>query len=272
MPVAVTANGGNTPPRNEVTVSSPDGSNITACTLYRTVGGVRTTTRVQPQTGLPSVLVLDYESPWDTAVQYSAAITYAGGASTENPAAPAQTLTPTPAAFWAIHPTTPGLSMALDVADFGFAGVAEHGNVVRSAQATQHPILGSDLPLLTKFGNRKAAATSLTLTTTTLVERGALLSLTNDETPILIRCPAAWGWGWEDGYYAIGDIDEGRRLQYGAEASRTIKVPLQKVASPAGTQAATFGWADLMAAYADWPSVAAAFPSGWGAVQANTPG
>lgn len=271
MPVTFVTDGTNSPPQCEVTISTPDGSAMTAVTLYRTANGVRTVTRVQPSTGLASRYVEDPEAPWDTPVQYSAAITYNGGASVENPVAPAQVLTPSPAAFWAVHPLVPSRSMALDVADFGSAGIAEIGSVVRSAQATQHPILGSDLPLLTRLGNRKAAATSLTVTTVSLTERGRLASLVNDETPLLLRAPAAWGWGWEDGYYAVGDASEDRRLQYGPEAGRTIKLPLQRVAAPAGVQVSPWSWGDLAAGYADWPAVAAAFAD-WNAVTGNNPG
>jgi len=183
----------------------------------------------------------------------------------------AQTLTPSPSAFWAIHPTVPSRSMALDVQDFGAAGIASIGDLSRAAQASQHPIIGSPLPLLTKIGNRRAVAGQLELTTTSIAELTKLLNLTNDETPLLLRAPASWGWAWEAGFYAVGELTESRRLQYGPEPSRTFRLPVQKVAAPAGTQQSSWSWGGLASGYADWNAVANGFAD-WNAVTGNNPG
>lgn len=270
MPVTITANGASDPPRFEVTISTPDGSTMTAVTLFRQVGGVRTATRVQPATGLASRYIEDPEAPWDAPVSYVATMTYGGGATTTDTSA-AATLTPTPAAIWAIHPTIPPLSMPIDRADFGVMGIAAVGDLVYAAQAVQHKIIASKLPLLTKVGTRLGAGWSLEVTTTSLDERTQLIALLDDETPILLRAPAAWGWAVDEGYYAVGDVAELRRQQYGPEPSRTVKLPMQKVAAPAGVQQSSWSWGGLMSGYADWPSVQAAFAD-WNRVTGNNPG
>jgi hypothetical protein len=267
MPITVNANRASTPPQMEVTIASPDGSAMSAITLYRAASGVRTLTRVQPSTGVASRYIEDPEAPWDTDVVYSAAITYGGGSSTLTASA-AQL---NPSAFWAVHPLVPGRSMALDVQDFAFAGIASIGELTRKAQANQHDILGGSLPVVTRMGNRKAAAGQLEITTVSDWERLRLAALLDDENPVLLRCPAAWGWGWDNGYYSIGDTGEARRLQYGPDSSRTIRLPFQKVAAPAGVQQSSWGWGDLLAKYADWGSVAAAYAD-WNAVAGNNPG
>lgn len=271
MPVTINANGASSPPQFEITISTPDGSAMTAVTLYRQVGGIRTQTRVQPVAGLASRFLTDPEAPWDTPISYVAVMSYGtGGASSTTDTSAQATLTPNPAAIWAIHPTVPGRSMPVDAGLFSQMGIAQAGDLVYAAQAVQHPILGSKVPILTKLGTRRGAAWSLDLTSTTLAERTALLSLVDDETPLLIRSPAAWGWGIDEGYYAVGDVREARRLQYGPEASRTMSLPMTKVAAPAGAQVSSWDWGSLMSKYADWPSVQAAYAD-WNAVQGNTP-
>jgi hypothetical protein len=271
MPVTINPNGTSDPPQFEITISTPDGSAMSSVTLYRQIGGIQTQTRVQPIAGLASRFITDPEAPWDTPVSYVAAMTYgAGGASSRTDASAPATLTPTPASIWAVHPTVPSLSMPVDAGAFSQLGIAQAGDLVYAAQATQHPILGSKVPILTKIGTRRAATWSIDLTSMTLNERTALLALADDETPILFRAPAAWGWGLDEGYYAIGDLTESRRWQYGPEPSRTFRLPLTKVAAPAGAQQSSWSWGGLMAGYADWPAVQAAFAD-WNAVTADRP-
>lgn len=269
MPVTINANGASDPPQFEVTVSTSDGSTMTAVQLYRQIGGVKTPTRVQPVPGFASRFLTDPESPWDSPVSYVATYSTSSLGTVTETSQPA-TLTPTPAAIWAIHPTNPILSMPIDQAVFAAMGIGQAGDLVYAAQATQHRILGSKLPLLTKVGTRLAAGWSLDLTTMTLSERTQLLAMVDDETPLLIRAPAAWGWAIDEGYYAVGDVTESRRLQYGPETSRSVKLPLQKVQPPAGVQQSSWSWGSLMNAYADWPSVQAAFAD-WNGVSGNLP-
>jgi hypothetical protein len=271
MPVTIVANGANQPPQIEITIASPDGSAMTAISLVRSVGGVKTATRVQPTTGVVSRFVEDPEAPYDVAVTYIATVSTAGGLTGNVMTSNAVVLTPSPLAFWATHPTVPSRSMAIDVDDFSKAGISQIGDVVRAAQANQHVILGSETPLLTKLGNRKAGSGSIEIRTMTDAERLKLLALVNDETPILLRAPAAWGWGWEDGYYAFGDVAEGRVIQYGPEQARSIKIPFQRVAAPAGTQQSSWSWGGLLAGYADWNAVANGFRD-WNGVTGNNPG
>lgn len=268
MPVSVNANATSTPPQFEVTITSPDGSAITAVTLSRQASGVTAPTRVQPTPGAASRFIADPEGPWDTSVVYVATTTSGAGTVTESSAA--VTLTPSPLAIWAIHPTVPGRSIPLDVADFSQTGIAELGDVTYKSQATLHPILGGTLPTLTKVGNRQQASGSMSLTTVSLADQARLLALLNDETPILIREPDAWGWGFDEGYYAVADVDLARRLQYGPEQSRTVKLPLQKVAAPAGVQQSSWDWGGMTAANADFGSVSARYPD-WNALTGNMP-
>lgn len=268
MPVSVNANGASTPPQFEVTITSPDGSAITAISLSRKVAGILTPTRVQPLAGAASRFIADPEGPWDSSVIYTATTTSGAGTVTES-SAPA-TLVPSPLAIWAIHPTVPGRSMPIDVADFSQVGIAELGEVTYKSQATLHSILGGTVPTLTKVGNRAQASGSMSLTTVSLADQAKLLALLNDETPILLREPAAWGWGLDEGYYAIADVGFARRLMYGPEPSRTARLPLQKVAAPAGVQQSAWDWGGMTAGNADFGTVSARYAD-WNALTGNNP-
>lgn len=269
MTVTVNPNGANSPPQMEITIATSDASAMTSVSLVRQVAGVKTATRVQPSAGVASRYIEDPESPWDAAVTYIATYTTATLGTVTESSAPA-TLTPTPAAVWAVHPLVPALSMQVDTGDASRAGFAEIGDVVRSAQAVQHMPLGAELPLVTRLGNRKAPATSLAVTLKTDAERVRAIALLKDETPLLIRVPAAWGWGWEEGYYAFGDATYARRLQYGPEPSRTLRVPIQQVQAPAGVQQSSWSFGGLTAGYADFTAVANRFAD-FNAVTGNNP-
>lgn len=255
MTIAAVAQPTNTPPRNQITITSPDGSPFTAVSLTATSNGITTPTRVQPSPGPSPLLVWDYESAREVGVVYTATVTRAGV--TETYVSAPVTLTPT--LPWLTHPTTPGLSMPLDQNTFAAMGVVSIGSETRAALTTKHRILGAEYELVTKTGPRAAAALQMVLTTTSPQERAALDALLRDQTPILITVPSAWGWDWDDGYYDVGDVTVERLWQYGRDPRRTVTLPLERVQAPAGTQQAIRTWATLLAQFGTWNDVAAAY-------------
>jgi hypothetical protein len=77
MGISVSAQPTNSPPRFAVTITSPDGTAITAAALIRVDPSGAVPTRVQlPVPAATGSVVFDYEAPWDTAVTYSVGITY----------------------------------------------------------------------------------------------------------------------------------------------------------------------------------------------------
>lgn len=256
-------------PKAEIIVTSPDTSAITAVTLYRVVGTTKTLTRVQPSTGTASQYVEDYEAPWAQQLTYQAVVTYNSGKSTATYTSAAVTINPGVA--WAIHPTTPALSVQLDALDFTTMGIVSLGSVRWAANRTLHTVLNSPYPVPTSTGDRVASSGTLTVSTKTLDEKVALRALLNDQTPILIRIPTQWGWGWDDGYYDIGDVDLDRPLQYGPDPSRTFTLPYQRTTAPAGGQESTWSYQQLTTAFADYPSIHASYAD-YPAVTANNQG
>lgn len=256
MPISVTTD--YTPaPHAEITITSADGSAITAASLYRVTGSLRELTRVQPGTGTASQYVEDYALDWDTPVTYQVSVTYNSGASTSTYTSTVVTITSTQA--FAIHPTNPPLSLPIDSASTTVIGVASLGDITWAANRTLHTVLDNPYPVPSITGNRAAAAGQITLSTTTAAEQNALRAILNDHTPLLIRVPDSYGWDWEDGYYDIGDVTAGRPLMYGGDPHRTFTLPYQRVASPAGGQQSAWSYPQLIAAYADYPTLRATY-------------
>lgn len=252
-------------PRFALSISSSDGSTITAISLTRTVAGATQPTRVQPSVGPSPRTVNDYEADWDANVVYTATVTSSAG--TQTFTSTAATLTSSTA--WAIHPTTPALSVCIDNGTTTAAGLRSIGDITRDATDTRHNVLGSQYPTYTKTGPRSAAVTSLELVTVTSLEAQAVRALVNDLTPVLIRIPAAWGWDFEAGYYRVGATTEARSFQYGPEPRRVFTLPIERVEQPAGTQQSERTWANVLNDFPSWAAVRAAY-STWTNVLTDT--
>ena len=246
---------GSAAPRFSVAVSSSSGAAITAVSLTRTAQGVTEYVRQQPAPGPSPRLVNDYAMPWATPVVYTATVTTAAG--TETFSSPTAVIDPQKP--WLIHPTTPALSRVLDSGTFQQMGVVSIGAVTRPATTTAHDIIGSEFRVITKSGPRAASRTQLEVATVTADEQQALLAMTRDQTPLLIRMPGSWQWDWEDGYYDVGQIDVNRFFQYGPERRRVFTLPLERVEAPAGGLQAERTCADVLAAFSTCSDVSAAY-------------
>jgi hypothetical protein len=212
--------------------------------------------RVQPPPGPSPIVVYDYEATWETPAVYTATYTYGSGTQTTDTAAAATLTPPFP---WLIHPTTPALSLILDQAIFTAMGVVSIGSATRAALTTKHRILGSEFQIVTKVGPRAAPAFPMVIATVTAQERAALVAILRDQTPLLIQFPSAFGWNFDPGYFDVGDVSSDRLWQYGPDARRHYTLQLEQVQAPAGTQQATRTWATLLAGFATWQAVAAAY-------------
>lgn len=252
--ITVTANPDSLPPRFEIQIDM-GGSTIEAVTLSRTVYGITANTRVQPGTGSAYEYVEDYDEPWDTNVVYAATVTTGSGTVTLTASA-AQLSS---AAAWAIHPLTPALSVCIDQQDSDQIGVIGIDTASRTAQSTQHQILGAARPITTRVGPRSSVRGVLRIATVTALDEDRLWALVDDQTPLLIQFPSGWGVNWEFGYYDIGDVSADRVLQWSGDPRRTFTLPFTVVDPPAVTQQSQWGYAQLLHDFADYPSVAASF-------------
>lgn len=71
MSITVTPNASFSPPRNDITITTPSAV-MTSVALYRVQNGAQTLVRQQPLSGFGSVIAEDYECPYNTPVTYTA--------------------------------------------------------------------------------------------------------------------------------------------------------------------------------------------------------
>lgn len=250
------------PPAVQVTVDG-GGATMTAVVLKRTANGATEKAPIQPSTGVTTSTVQDYLIPWDTDVVYVATVTTSGG--TTSYTAAAVNLSATDA--WAIHPVFPQRSITID-RQYPTGGLVVTGwtSAVRASTANEHKIIGSPFPVVTTTGNRAGLRGVLTLLAEADTDRDAVVTLLDDQTPILFRYPTSIGAAWEDGFYSVGDYTEEQTAPRGGGWWK-ISLPLARVQPPAVTTApvwdyptitTTFAdYADLTASFADYPSLTA---------------
>jgi hypothetical protein len=169
-------------------------------------------------------------------------------------------VTLSPASAWFVHPATPSLSVP--VGNGVDTSIRTISTVTEAATSTNHIILGSPRPVPTTNGPRLADATQLILQTNTDVARANLKALLQDQTPILIRVPPALSYGFDDGFYAVGDYAADRTAQRPGSPRRVHTLPLQAVDSPV-VSVINSGWsyATLALAEPNYTQVLAAFAS-----------
>ncbi|WP_282203895.1 hypothetical protein [Kitasatospora fiedleri] len=105
---------------------------------------------------------------------------------------------------------------------------------------------------------------SLTLTTETLEERDALWWLLDSGHTLMLQWPA--GWGEDDVYVQVGDVEEGRPSSYAGQADREWTLALTEVDRPVGALigSASRTWQTILSGYATWADVLAHYTSWFG--------
>lgn len=166
-----------------------------------------------------------------------------------------------PASGWMIHPTVPAKSVPISTTDRTLPGVNNLGPVTSASSATVHEILGQSEPIISTSGPRRSDALTVIFAARTLAHEAQLNAILADQTPILFRFPDA-NLGWQDGFYAIGDVQRDRFAQVTALQRRLFTLPLRMVQPPPGSvQNPGWSWASVAATFSSWNEVALAYSS-----------
>lgn len=164
-----------------------------------------------------------------------------------------------PASGWMIHPTVPAKSVPISTTDRTLPGINNIGPVTSATTATVHEILGQSMPIISTSGPRLSDALTVIFAARTLAHEAQLNALLADQSPILFRFPDA-GLGWQDGFYAIGDVQRERFAQVEVLQRRLFTLPLRMVQPPLGSvQNPGWSWADVAATFSSWNEVALAY-------------
>jgi len=189
-------------------------------------------------------LLYDYEAPYQAPVTYS---------TMETPGSSSAAVTVAESKVWLIHPGVPELSMPISVASVG--------NRTRSISQGVFRPMGRRSPVVQTDGQRKSPEGTLELNTLTLAEAARFEALTDDAGVLLLNVPASFNWGLPTSYVALGDIEEGRLVDYAPEPRRLQNLPYIVVDRPAGGSQSERTYIDLLAQFSSYAALRNAYPS-----------
>lgn len=145
-----------------------------------------------------------------------------------------------PTEGWLIHPGKPSLSVPLSLR-MDRTGVKELGEITGESTTTLHYPIGSARPIAVNSGPRLDDTIAMVLATTTREELSAVRGLLRDQTPILVRFPAAHAMEFEEGFYSVGRLSINRLAQVPGLSLRHVTLPLTATGSPIVT-VQNVGW------------------------------
>lgn len=149
---------------------------------------------------------------------------------------------------WLVHPGVPGLSVKLNK----ITGLAPRVSVVNRGVFQPY---GRKTPIVVSDGRRKAPTSQLQVRTSSLAEKTAMNALLDDASVLLLNIPASLGWGVANEYVSLGDVEEARQLDEGADPYRVWTAPYQVVDRPIGGSQSTRTYADVLAVYGTYQTV-----------------
>lgn len=222
-----------TPPRIRLDVTT----NQSTLVLYRVAAdGTKTVVRSYDGGPFPvpgtSLLAYDSEAPIGLPVSYTA-----DGAGVTNSAV----VTLTGSSVWLTHVGVPTRSRSIMVGEFG-------PRAFSAQQAVRYP-LGRKYPVVVSDGRRKAPQYDLTVLTRSLTEAADFEALLDDLTPLLLRVPAAKGWGVVSEYVTVDTASQRRLARFPGHPDREWSLSLSVVSRPVGGAQADNTYAKSFAAY-----------------------
>jgi hypothetical protein len=252
--VVPTVDAASTPPQVQLAVTDTGTPALFSVTVTRlnpdgSVGTVRT------PDGNPLTLVTsganrvgtvyDYEAPYGAPVSYS---------TQESPATISAEVTVPASSAWLTHPSVPALSMPIELQADSFA--EEVWDVV---QGVYWP-MGRKAPVVQSDGQRKAVASSLTVSISTLADLASLRALLQDTSVLLLNVPATLGLGIDTAYISVGAVRNKRLTNIGSDPYRVVTLPIQVVDAPVGGTTAARTYSDLLD-FSTYAALNAAYPS-----------
>lgn len=249
--IVATAEPDNLPPRIRLDVTDVGSPNLFSVTVNRLDPDGRLvpvrTTDGNPLTlttsGINRVgLLYDYEMPYDAVVTYS---------TVEDPATSSAEATIPETRAWLIHPGVPTLSTPITIAKMG-------ARTRRVERGVLYP-MGRKTPVTQTDGARKAAEYDLSIYTPTGDALETLDSLLDDAGALLLNVSPNNGWGVTAEYVSVGDVTEGRIVNYLGEPARVWELPCTVIDRPAGGTQAQRTYIDLLA-YPTYTALQAAYP------------
>ena len=159
---------------------------------------------------------------------------------------------------WLIHPSQPSLSVSIDPGPGKFrddginVDITSSQQVSRAATSTIHNPVGRTRDVVITNGNRREGKWTLVLLSGRLEDRDAIVSITADQTPLLLRSPSSFGWDLRDDWYSVADVTVDRLVLGLAQNWRRTTLPLTPVDEPIVRRGTLRNYGDLLAESADY--------------------
>jgi sugar lactone lactonase YvrE len=165
-------------------------------------------------------------------------------------------------AMWLVHPTTPSLSMKVDVGAAGWRSpvvVNEETSRQLTSPASGRSVLeieGSDLPVVVTTGSRRIGDRVLELEVVDFDTRDLVLAALKSNDPVLFRSPQSWDVDMPEGWFSVGDvgIERVRHPKVGQES--VLSLPLTPVRTPIIETDFGVTWADVAVSGVTWADIA----------------
>lgn len=177
---------------------------------------------------------------------------------------------------WLIHPVQPTLSMEVEDSSHGNSAesiihIDEPTRARRTASAlrTLHWGVGRRRPVVVTNGPRAADEWDLVIHPQTFAATDDLRSLVDDQTPLLLRIPPAFGWHLPDDWYSVGDVTIDRDDVPEVSESAVVTLPLTPVDEPIVRQGAVRTWGDLLMEASTWADVLTIYDSWLGVLSGD---
>lgn len=201
----------------------------------------------------------DYAAPYGRPATYSVTGTTTGGDTFSGSA----TATLEASRAWLVHPQSLSLSLSIDggplARDRTSIWVDSASAESKTSGASRHlsrPV-GRRRSVVVTHGPRAADEWTLVLTAPSIELKDRIRNLVDDQTPLLLRSPASFGWDLPDGWYSVGDV-EVRRLANPIVLERTrITLPLTPVDVPLVKVGSLRTWQTILDQYDTWGDVLA---------------
>lgn len=160
---------------------------------------------------------------------------------------------------WLIHPGQPTLSVSIDAGTWRDTGLnvdpasSQQNNA--EAAITLHSPIGRTRTVAIAHGNRLEETWPLVLLSPTIADRDAVRAIIRDQTPLLLRSPASFGWDLTDGYYSVQAVQFDRLTANLKDTYRRITLPLIPSDPPVVRIGDDRDWSDVVEENEDWASV-----------------
>lgn len=202
----------------------------------------------------------DYEVPYGVEVTYKVTAVH----SVDGPVSATAMVRLAATAAYLIHPVR-SLSVCIDAGHWRDDGVNISGetgqSMSRPARQSRFNPPSRTRAVAFRSGPRMAPSWTLVLLTPRLIDRDAVDAILTDQSPLLLRVPAAMPIDLPGGWYQVDDVDASRVSQRLDREVRKITIPLVPCERPPEAVGDVWTWQTLEDSFETWADVEATFES-----------